>query len=194
MAVNGRQTRPTLVPRQNTSNDLVVNPLYFDEQLSYEPLDYEQTMIWIEPLEITPTTSHDGDFQNPDQFVTTTRGGRSSLSSVAPQLALARSNSWHATSESTPPSEVDLRTVRRRAQNRLAQRTYRARKENAIKEHSLRATNLEKEVTDLKAINAKLMFGMQRLKGQVGELQQNVSTFPIPQSIITLHRWLGGRK
>ena len=96
------------------------------------------------------------------------------IESCSSQSTSARSGSWPASSASTPRAETDIRTSRRRAQNRIAQRTYRARKENAIKEHEQRSSELEKELSDLKTSNAKLEFGVQCLKGQVVELQQCV--------------------
>ncbi|RMZ85843.1 hypothetical protein DV737_g406, partial [Chaetothyriales sp. CBS 132003] len=86
----------------------------------------------------------------------------------------SRSNSRPASATSSPLSEADLRTSRRRAQNRIAQRTYRARKENTIREHEQRSTKLEKEVAELRTHNAKLQFGIHCLKNQVMELQNSV--------------------
>ena len=73
-------------------------------------------------------------------------------------------------------TDADLRTAKRRAQNRLAQRTYRARKESAIKEHEERAIELEKEVVTLKTSKAKLEVGVQCLQDQIVELQRSVSS------------------
>ncbi|RMZ89376.1 hypothetical protein DV736_g3396, partial [Chaetothyriales sp. CBS 134916] len=85
----------------------------------------------------------------------------------------SQSNSRPVTAATSPRSEADLRTSRRRAQNRIAQRTYRARKENAIKEHEQRSAKLEKEVSDLRTHNAKLEYGIHCLKNQVMELQKS---------------------
>jgi len=77
------------------------------------------------------------------------------------------------TSEPHSPRDeaVERRKERRRAQNRAAQRAFRARKEETIKESSVRLEALQDELMRLQNANGDLTETINRLRGQIMQLQ-----------------------
>jgi bZIP transcription factor len=77
------------------------------------------------------------------------------------------------TSEPHSPRDEagERRKERRRAQNRAAQRAFRARKEETIKESSVRLEALQDELMRLQNTNGDLTETINRLRGQIMQLQ-----------------------